>query len=355
VATTYRVPYWRGDVTGAADLVEDVIRVVGYEQIPVGPPRFTSATVSVPADLWEFKGRLRHLMAGAGFQEVLSYSLVNRDRLALLTPGVPPGPEPLSIANPMSRDLECLRTSLRASMLDVLARNRRREQLPVMVFELSRVYLPEGDALPDERETLCAILSGASEPVSWHHTERSIDFYDAKGIAELLLHRLGIEAVFAPGTAPGLFPGRHAGISADGEQIGVVGQLHPLVCRTFEVESNTFVLELDVALLLKHARETAEYEPLSRFPTSERDVALVLDRSVAYQRVIEIVKGFALVADASLFDVYQGEQIPAGKQSFAIHIVFQAPDRTLTDAEVTKVLAKILARLETSVGAVLRA
>ena len=352
--TTFRVPYWRGDVVGPADLVEDVIRVVGYDSIPVGTPRFTSATVSVPADLWEFKGRLRRLVAGTGFQEVLTYSLTSRDKLALLTPGVPPSREPLRIANPMSKDLEYLRTSLRASLLEVLARNRRREQSPVRIFELSRVYLPQGDELPEEREMLCAMLCGAAEPTSWHHGDRHLDFFDAKGVVEFVLLKYGIEAVFVPGQDTGLFPGRQAGVVAGKTRLGAVGQLHPSVARAFAVEPETFVFELDVAQLMAHAREIAEYEPLSRFPSSERDLALVVDDAVTYESVVDITAGFGLVSQTSLFDVYTGEQIPAGKKSFAIRLLFQAPDRTLTDVEVNDVLQKILSRLESRLVAVLR-
>jgi len=353
-ATEFQVPYWRGDVSGPADLVEDVIRVLGYDRIPVGTPRFTTAAVSVPADLWDFKAHLRRLIAGAGFQEVLTYSLVSRDKLAQLTPGHPLAVRPLGIANPMSKDQEYLRTSLRASLLDAISRNRRREQAPARVFELSRVYLPQAAGLPEERETLCAILCGTGEPVSWHHAERRVDFYDAKGAVEFLLLKCGVQAHFVPSQDAGLFPGRQADVVVDGETIGVVGQIHPTVARTFEVDSDTLVFELDVARVMRHARQIAEYEPLSRFPSSERDMALVVDEAVTYARIVDIISGFGLVADTSLFDVYRGEQIPAGKKSFAVRLVFQAPDRTLTDAEVQGILDKILARLQSGVGAVLR-
>jgi len=353
-STTYRVPYWRGDAAGSADLVEDVVRILGYDKIPVGPPRFTSATVSVPADLWDYKGRLRRLIAGVGFQEVLTYSLVNRDRLTLLTPGVPLEHEPLRIANPMSKDLECLRTSLRPSLLDVLSRNRRREQASARIFELSRVYLPQGDELPEEREMICAMLCGAIEPTSWHHGDRRLGFYDAKGVVEFLLLKSGIHAGFLPGKDPGLFPGRQAEVMMGDTKLGVVGQLHPSVARAFEVETDTQVIELDVALMMTYCREIAAYEPLSRFPSSERDMALVVDDAVSYESVVDVIAGFGLVSQTLLFDVYSGEQIPAGKKSFAIRLLFQAPDRTLTDAEVNEVLQKILSRVESRFGAVLR-
>jgi len=353
-STTYRVPYWRGDVSGSADLVEDVVRILGYDKIPVGPPRFTSATVSVPADLWDFKGRLRRLIAGVGFQEVLTYSLINRDKLLLSLAGLPLKHEPVRIANPMSKDLECLRTSLRPSLMEVLARNRRREQTPARIFELSRIYLPRGDELPEERESICALLCGAVEPVSWHHGERRIDFYDAKGVVEFLLLKCGFQASFVPGQDPGLFPGRQAEIVVGETMLGVVGQLHPSVARAFEIEPDTQVIELDVARMMDFAHEIAEYEPLSRFPSSERDLALVVDDAVTYESVVEIVQGFGLVAQTSLFDLYSGEQVPAGKKSFAVRLLFQAPDRTLTDTEVNDVLQKILVRLESRLGAVLR-
>lgn len=353
-ASTYAVPYWRGDATGPADLVEDVVRIMGYDRIPTGAPRFTSGTVTVPGDLWPFKSMLRGLVAGAGYQEVLTYSLVNRDRLVQAAPGVVSLGEPLRVANPMSRDMECLRTSLRASLVDVLARNRRRGQTAVRMFELSRVYVPRGRDLPEERETLCALLCGIAEPLSWHHGERQLDFYDAKGLVEYLCDKCRITPAFVPGSDPGLFPGRQADVLVDDQKIGVVGQLHPAVARACELDSDVMVVELDVARLMARAKTLAEYEPLYRFPFSERDLAIVVDRNVTFDSVREIVSGFALVADASLFDLYAGEQIPAGKKSFAMHLVFQAPDRTLTDAEVNQVQEKLLSRLASSLGATLR-
>jgi phenylalanyl-tRNA synthetase beta chain len=354
-AASYEVPYWRPNVTLSADLVEEVIRTIGYDTIPVGPPRFSSATVSVPADVWRFKAILRGLMVGIGFQEVLTYSLTSRDRLAQLFPGRTLDQEPVGVANPMSREQACLRTSLRGSLLDVVARNRRREQTPVRIFELSRVYLPQGDDLPDERETLCALMWGAAEPLSWLHADRRVDFYDAKGVVEFLMQRCGIDDVdFIPADDAGLLQGRQAAIVVNGDQLGVLGQIHPAVARRFEVEPDSFVIELDAGKLTGLYREVSDYEPLSRFPFSERDLAIVVDRSVAYEHVADIIRGFGLVSTCTLFDVYEGEQVQAGKKSFAIRLVLQAPDRTLTESEINEVQNKILARLEKSVGASLR-
>ena len=352
--SSFSVPYWRGDVTCAADLVEEAIRVIGYDQIPAGIPRFTAGTVSAPADLWDFKANLRALMVGAGFQELLTYSLTSRARLEQLTPSHSLDVEPMRVANPMSNEQEHLRTSLRGSILEVVARNRRREQSPMRVFELSRVYVPQGDDLPEERETLCALLCGSGDSLSWLPGERPMDFYEAKGLAEFALAKSGVLARYVPGTDPGLFPGRQAEVLVAREKIGVVGQLHPTVAQSFEVSGDVFVLELDVARLMAHSRLHATYEPLSRFPFSERDLAIVVDESVTYDSVADIIRGSALVSHTSLFDVYTGEQIPQGKKSFAIRLVYQAPDRTLTDSEVNEVQNKLLSKLHTGVGAVLR-
>lgn len=352
--SSFSVPYWRGDVSGAADLVEEVVRVIGYDQIPAGIPRFTAGTVSVSADMWEFKSTLRGLMVGAGFQEILTYSLTSREKLEQLTPSHPLDAEPVRVANPMSKEQESLRTSLRGSILDVVARNRPREQSPVRVFELSRVYEPRGDELPEERETLCAILCGSGESLSWHHGESRIDFYEAKGLVEFILAKSGVVARYVPGTDRGLFPGRQADVLVDGDRIGVVGQLHPSVPQSVEVSGDVFMLELDVARLMAHSRLRAICEPLSRFPFSERDLAIVVDESVTYESVADIIRAFALVSETSLFDVYTGEQIPAGKKSFAIRLVYQASDRTLTDSAVNEVQKQILLKLHAGVGAVLR-
>ncbi len=352
--SSFSVPYWRGDVTCAPDLVEDVVRIIGYDQIPVGTPRFTAGTVSVPADLFHFKANLRGLMIGAGLQEVLTYSLTSREKLEQLTPSQPLQVEPVRVANPMSNEQEHLRTSLRGSILEVVARNLRREQSPVRVFELSRVYIPQGDELPDERETLCALLCGSEESSSWHSGERPVDFYEAKGLAEFVLAKSGVEARYVPGADRGLFPGRQAEVLVAGEKVGVVGQLHPAVAQSFEVSGDVFIVELDVERLMAHSQLHVEYQPLSRFPFSERDLAIVVDEAVTYDSVADIMRSFPLVSRMSLFDVYTGEQIPRGKKSFAIRLVYQASDRTLTDSQVNEVQNRLLAKLQAGVGAVLR-
>ena len=354
-AASYEVPYWRGNVALPADLVEEVVRTIGYDTIPVGAPRFSSATVSVPADVWRFKGILRTLMVGVGFQEVVTYSLTSPERLAQVFPGVALEPKPVEIANPMSREQACLRTSLRVSLLDVVARNRRREQTPLRVFELSRVYLPQGDELPDERETLCALMWGSAEPLSWVHADRQMDFYDAKGVVEFLMQRCGIEDVqFIPAEDAGLLPGRQADVVVGGDKLGVIGQIHPAVARNFEIEPDTFIVELDAGKLTELYSDISDYQPLSRFPFSERDLAIVVEKSVTYEQVADIISGFGLVSTCTLFDVYEGEQVPAEKKSFAIRLVLQAPDRTLTENEINELMGKVLARLEKSVGASLR-
>jgi len=262
--------------------------------------------------------------------------------------------EPLKVANPMSRELEYIRTSLRASVLEVLGRNRRREQLPVRLFELGRVYIPCGTELPDEREILCALLGGTSETISWHHGERRVDFYDAKGVADLILSKVGVVASYQPCSDEGFFPGRQAEIRVGKARIGVVGQLHPSVAESFDVDRETFVVELDAGLLMQQSVMRPEFQPLLRYPFSERDVAIVVDKSVKYEEIADIIRRFALVSRASVFDVYEGEQVPAGKKSFAIRLIYQATDRTLTDAEVNGVQNRLLAKLESAVGAVLR-
>ena len=285
---------------------------------------------------------------------MLTYSLTSRERLEQLTPSQPLLVEPVRVANPMSNEQEHLRTSLRGSILEVVARNLRREQSPVRVFELSRVYLPQGDELPDERETLCALLCGSEESSSWHPGERPVDFYEAKGLAEFVLAKSGVEARYVPGADRGLFPGRQAEVLVAGEKVGVVGQLHPAVAQSFEVSGDVFIVELDVARLMAHSQPHVEYQPLSRFPFSERDLAIVVDETVTYDSVADIMRSFPLVSRMSLFDVYTGEQIPRGKKSFAIRLVYQASDRTLTDSQVNEVQNRLLAKLQAGVGAVLR-
>jgi len=346
-------PYWRSDVNCAADLVEEVVRIIGYDKVPV--TRLSSPLpAQEPTPVLDFKQRLRHILAGYGFQEILTYSLTSLEKLRKLSPELELGITPLKVANPMSVEQEYLRTTLRAGLLSTLSHNQKIEEAGIRLFEIGKIFLPRGKELPDEKETLCVVLSGSRAELSWHGDNQALDFFDAKGVLEKLLNQLGLEATFEGSDDESLFPGRVGSVVIEDDKVGVVGDLHPKVAQAFDLRGTVCLIEIDLEKLLHKAAEVKRYQPIYKFPSVTRDVALVVDEGIAYKEIEEILRSFPLVREVTLFDLYTGEQIPEGKKSFAVRVVCQSPDRTLTDEEVNKTQEEMLDRLHRELGATLR-
>jgi len=351
-------PYWRSDIKCPADLVEEAVRIIGYEKIPMtrlgSPLPQQKSRLSLEALLSDLKDNLRDILTGLGFQEILTYSLVSVEKLQKLSPKLELKIPPLSVANPMTKEQECLRTSLRAGLLATLAHNQKFEQAGIRLFEIGKVFLPRGKDLPEEKEMICALLSGTRTELSWQADKELLDFLDAKGAVENVLHHLGLKASFENSDDEALFPGRGANVICEGDRIGVVGELHPKVTQAFELSNTIVLMEIDLEKLLARIAGIKEYRPIPRFPSVTRDIALVVDEQVSYGTAEEIIQGFPLVTKVTLFDLYRGEQIPQGKKSFAIRIVYQSPSHTLTDEEVDRTQEQMLARLHQELGATLR-
>ena len=367
------IPYWRSDVECSADLVEEVARMIGYDKIPM--TRLSSSLplqksrLSPAAQHSSLRERLSYLLTGFGFQEILTYSLVSLEKLEKLSPKLELKTPPLSVANPMTREQEYLRTSLRAGLLATLAHNQKFEQAGVRLFEIGRVFLPqhppviaseakqsqEEKELPQERDMLCALVSGTRAELSWQADKESLDFFDAKGVVESLLNQLGLKASFEGSDDEGSHPGRGANVIVEDDKVGIVGDVHPKVAQAFELSNTVCLIEIDLERLLTKITTTRGYQSIPRFPSVSRDIALVIDEKVTYRRVKEIIQSFPMVTKVTLFDLYRGEQIAEGKKSFAIRVVYQSPSRTLTDEEVDQTQKQMLARLRQELAATLRA
>ena len=344
-------PYWRSDINCAVDLVEEVVRIIGYDKIPA---TMLSATLPErePRPRLELREKIRGIMVGLGFQEVLTYSLTSLEKLRKLA--IELEPEALKVANPMTKEQEYLRPNLRTGLLVALAQNRKVEPGGIRLFEIGKVFLPRGDELPQEKEMLCALLSGSKASLSWKGEKGEFDFFDAKGMAENLLRGLRLTAEFKPGSDQNLSPAESAEIINEGDRIGVLGILHPRVAQAFELDGVVCLIEIDVEKLLIKPSGQKRYTPIYRFPAVSRDIALIVDEQTSYQQVESIIKSFPLVTEVTLFDLYSGEQIPQGKKSFAIRVVYQSPDHTLTDEEVNQIQQGMLAKLSQELGSILR-
>jgi phenylalanyl-tRNA synthetase beta chain len=370
------VPYWRSDIRCPADLVEEVVRIIGYEKVPVttltSPLPHQESRLSPSVRHSSLKGKLSNTLAGLGFQEILTYSLVSLERLQRLSPKLQLQIPPLKVANPMTREQEYLRTSLRAGLLATLAHNQKFVPTGIRLFEIGKVFLPqhlphpssldaakrnqsqEKNELPQEKQMLCAVLSGSRTELSWHTDNEMLDFFDAKGVVENLLNSSGLRASFNISNDESLFPQRGADIFVEDAKVGIVGQLHPKVAQAFELLGSAYVIELDLDDLLARVPSTTEYQPIPRFPSVTRDIALVVDEHVSYRATESIIWGFPLVTQVVLFDLYRGKQIPKDKKSFAIRILYQSLTHTLTDQEVDQTQQQMLDRLHQEIGATLR-
>ena len=346
-------PPWRSDITIEDDLVEEVARIVGYDSIPT-----EMLSTAIPhhegQELRAFREIVRDILVQQGLQETISYSAVGLDllrkaRAANDDSGL------LAVANPMSRDFKYMRPTLRSSLMNTLSYNVARDSRSLAIFEIGRVYLSQGQDLPREPELAAGLLFGQRSGEGWLSSPGAYDFYDAKGIVESLLGRLGVQGDFKVHADDFLHPGKSASISVEGSPIGALGEVHPLVAEAFEIDDAVIFFELDLDRLFEALSEARRsVKPLARFPASLRDISILVDRDIPAAQVQKIIEGQPLVERTVLFDVYEGEEAPPGKVSLAYRIHFRAPNRTLSARDVNRSLARVLSFLERQVGAVQR-
>ncbi len=356
-AFTVTPPDWRPDVELADDLIEEVGRIYGYDRLPATMLR-GSLPPSERRPVEDLRERVRDLAVGLGFQEIITYTLTDEARLAkVVGPGDTRRRTPLGVLNPVAVQHTFLRTTLRAGLLETYAANRRHHEGPLRLFEAGFEYLPVEADLPHERPVVCALLGGPHE-TRWRMpgTER-IDFYDASGVADTILQALGVAAQNAPLQEFGLLDGHAAAVHAGREQVGVIGQVHPATAAAFDIAEPVFLVELWCEDLARVLPERPAYTPPSRFPEVRQDIALLLDAETPASQVLDLVRTHrsgTVRVRAEVFDDYRGAGLPAGKKSLALHLRYQAPDRTLTDDDVARIQASLLKRLEKDLGAVLR-
>ncbi len=353
-----QIPFWRPDVTIPEDLIEEIARIVGYDEIPVTPPAGRVPSWQPRPEIG-VRHRVSDALVRAGMQEIISYSATNEtneQRVPLQNGAL----ESVRLMNPISTDHAVMRRSLRESLLNAVERNLRTWRGPVALFEAGHVFGSAGEGLPDEKVMVAGAFAGLSAEASWTTQAKQADFYDAKGAVEQLLAELHAEGEFTAAEDPALVPGRTAVITvplAGGVQLGVVGEVRPEVLEVFDIEVPVamFELELDALLSVTKAVAPADiYSPIVRYQDSERDLALLVDRSVTAAEIVAIARKNRLVTSATVFDVFEGKGLPEGKKSLAVRIVYQSPNRTLTADELTKSESAILRALEQQLGATLR-
>jgi phenylalanyl-tRNA synthetase beta chain len=357
MAVSVEVDHWlvvppssRFDIALEVDLIEEIVRVYGYDQAPSNRPLTRLEMPSQPEGRVELE-RLRETLVQRGFQEAITYSFVDPDFQQRLDPER----EPLALANPISADLAVMRTSLWPGLLKALIYNQKRQQTRVRLFEHGLNFIPEGGALRQE-PYIGGVITGSALPEQWGVPARPADFFDLKADVEALLALAGEpdSLTFVAAAHPALHPGQSARIDRAGVLIGWMGTLHPQVARDLDVEGDVFVFELRLAGV-QSARLPA-FGELSRFPASRRDLAVVVDERVTAQAVQEVIRqrGGDLLREVWLFDVYRGKGIADGQKSLAFGLNLQDFSRNLTDHVVEEAVSGILAGLAEQFGATLR-
>jgi phenylalanyl-tRNA synthetase beta chain len=350
------VPSFRRDLIMEDDLVEEVIRVWGYERIPSTLPSGALALTRLPPALRQV-GLVRQALVGAGLSEVITMSLVDPDRLRLLG-WDPASPELLTLRNPLSQERSVLRPTLAVGLLETLAGNLHRQIPDLHCFEVGRVFRSGGpERLAREEMRVAVALTGLRGPRSWFGGRERVDLYDAKGIVELLLETLGLEGIeVRPVAVPLLEEGRAGEVVVLGEPVGTFGEVALPTREAFDLANPVYYADLSLDRLRSLSRRPLTYRALPRFPAVQRDLALVVPQEVSASEVGRaILEGQdQILRSVMLFDVYTGDQIGAGRKSMAYTLIYQADDRTLTDAEVNRLHEQILARLRERFGAEVR-
>ena len=341
-------PSWRFDMGLEADLIEEIARIFGYDNIPTQPVQGASqagANSEATASLAE----IRYRLVSRGFNEAITFSFVSPGAQALFNPDW----VPVSLKNPISSDLAVMRTSLLPGLAGAAAHNIKRQTTRIRLFETGLRFLPQDSGLA-QTPTLALILCGARSPEGWSTQSDAVDFYDLKGEIEALLAAAAMPLVFRPAVRPGLHDGQTAEVMVGETVIGVAGRLHPTAASELDLPDKTFVAELDLAEVLQRAMP--DYHDISRYPEVRRDLAVVLDKQVAASAAVDLVKAAAgeYLADVVVFDLYEGEGVAENEKSLAMGLTFRDQSRTLTDEEVSNALTQVIDSLTEKLGARLR-
>ena len=340
------VPSFRSDVEHKADIAEEIARFYGYNNIP------TTIAKGSPEggynEYQKFERMVNQNMLAQGMYEIMTYSFVSPkqyDKIRL--PKDDPKRQSVVIRNPLGEDTSIMRTNAIPSMMDILSKNYNNRNGAVSLYEIGNEYIPvEGELLPDEVPNLVLGMYGDDK-----------DFFTLKGVVENLLDTLAIREydVDAKSDDPTFHPGRCAVLSKDGEEFGIIGEVHPLVCANYGINTRVYVGKLKLRKLFAMMDTQRSYVPMPKFPASTRDLALLCDDALPVMTMEKAIKAAAgkILEKIELFDVYKGSQIAQGKKSVAFNISMRASDRTLTDEEVNSAMSKILKALE-ELGAQIR-
>lgn len=349
---TVLVPSRRKDITIKEDLIEEVARIYGYDDIPSTLPVFDKVTSGQLTDR-QYKTRMvKEVLEGAGLDQAITYSLVSKEDATAFSMQQR---QTIDLLMPMSETHASLRQSLLPHLIEAASYNVARKNKDVKLFEIGNVFFANGEGeLPDQVEYLSGILTGDYVVNQWQGKKETVDFYLAKGVVDRVSEKLNLEFSYRRADIDGLHPGRTAEILLENKVVGFIGELHPTLAADNDLK-RTYVFELNFDALMAVSVGYINYQPIPRFPGMSRDIALEVDQNIPAADLLSTIHahGGNILKDTLVFDVYQGEHLEKGKKSIAIRLNYLDTEETLTDERVSKVQAEIEAALIEQ-GAVIR-
>jgi phenylalanyl-tRNA synthetase beta chain len=349
------VPSFRVDIEREIDLVEEVARLYGFENIPTTMPVAQVFSDRIPRNQ-QLERDLKNLLVGEGFNEVINFSFASHADLNKLNlPESDRRAVAVALLNPLVDEHAVMRTTLLPALLQTTARNFSLRNFNLRLFEMRRVYwITPGKELPDEPLHVAGILSGLRSPEGWNQAKDLLDFFDAKGVVETIaeLFKLPALTFVQGGVEPFYHPGKSAAVLCNGELLGTIGEIHPDVQDAFELEKQVYYFELDFAKLTALSSVSGTIVTPSRFPDTYRDIAMLVAAETPAAAIVECIKGTRIdkLRSVEIFDLYTGDKIPAGQKSVAVRVRYGSYDKTLTDEEVNKFQQKVITTLTNQLG-----
>jgi len=345
------IPTFRPDLSREIDLIEEIARIYGYDKIKTSL-RASGNLVTHVSEEDKLVIRLKRLLVGKGFFEVLTNNLVDPKILNKLCPDL----LSVKLQNPLSEEMSVLTTSLAYGLFTVISWNKNRKEEELRIFELGKVYLAQKNEMPKEKLHLGLAFSGKREPVHWGTQKTEVDLYDLKGVIESLLDDLGLSSRLNPQEDAMLKSDSSFEIKINGERVGILGEAAEEILDLFGIKEKVYIAELDFEKLSVCIPKKKPFSPLPKFPPVDRDIAIMVDEDILSEKIRDKIRmvGGNLIQDLILFDIYRGKQISPGKKSLAYSIRYRSQDKTLTDEEVEEIQHKVISGLEESFKATLR-
>jgi len=344
------VPPYRHDLNIEADIIEEIARMYGYNNIPTTLPAITSV-LQLPTPLQKLEARLRDHMVSCGFNEIMTYSFIPaaidecfREK------------KPLMLQNPLSEDLSAMRTSLKWGMFDALKRNILNDEFNLRLFEIGKVFHPAAGGLSEEHARLCIGFSGAVDPKNWQKSADTFDLFAVKGLIQNIAGLLKVKVRYAQGSCSVFHPALQMELMVGKNAAGEFGQIHPALLDNKKMPKCIFIAEIDLDRFAAALEGAARMHPIPELPAIRRDLALLAPVSVNHRDILKILttEGKTLLEDCFLFDVYRGKGIPEDSRSLAYAMTFRDAKKTLTDEEIQPMISRMVERLEKELAVKLR-